>query len=311
MRAGSHASPLRNHLDMIGLSPDRPLHRIQKPLNLSTSDLEMNQAHHDDLDDLLAKYSQPELQTDTFEDVHDGDDPGTCVISLMNELLEEALTHKATHIHLYPTKEEFRAAYRIDGLLSQAGSFPDRLKNAIAGRLKVMSQMDLAERRRPQSGRITLVRDAGRASFFVETTPTLHGERITMRILPSVTGPMRLVELGLSEPVYQSLLETLALRQGLFLVAGPTGSGKTTTLYAMLAQLDPHVRSILTIECPPERTLVGIRQMEAVPAMGIDVPLLLRSAARHDPEVSRSGVGGNDASTGEHRLSCVGWHPYK
>lgn len=207
------------------------------------------------------------------------------VIELLNEILDEAPRENASHIHFQPTSDQVLVRYRIDGVLGERMAVPKELHPTLCARVKVIASMDLAERRFPQGGRFTKTTSVGDVFFAVDVAPTLHGEHITLRLeLPDEKiRPMS--DLGLGDSLEETLRRIIEEPQGLFVVAGPTGSGKTTTLYALLCAMRTSEKNVLTIESPIERALPGVSQMEAVPAMGLDFPRLLRSAQRQDADV--------------------------
>jgi len=215
----------------------------------------------------------------------DGEHNGSPIIDMLNQILDGASRQNASHVHFQPTSDQVLVRYRIDGLLCERTVFSKRLHSTLSARVKVVAGMDITERRLPQGGRFTKTTPVGNVLFAVDATPTLHGERITLR-LGFPDGRLRTMnELGLSQPLAETLRRIIARPEGLFVVAGPTGSGKTTTLYALLCATDSPDKNVMTIESPIEHALPEISQMEAVPVMGADVPRLLRSAQHQDADV--------------------------
>jgi general secretion pathway protein E len=212
-----------------------------------------------------------------------GDD--TPVIRLVNALLFQAVRDEASDIHIEPYERALAVRFRIDGVLHDVLSPPPRLQPTIASRVKIMAGLDIAERRLPQDGRIR-VRVAGRdVDVRVSLVPTPFGERIALRLLDRTSARLDLAELGLAPAVAAGVDELLMQSHGLVLVTGPTGSGKTTTLYAALRRLADGARNVMTIEDPIEYQLRGIGQMQASPRIGLDFAAGLRAVLRQDPDV--------------------------
>lgn len=218
------------------------------------------------------------------EDRSDEGSDGSPVIRLLIEILDEALQLGASHVHFQPTEHHFLVRYRIDGILSPVRSLPRRVAPVITGRLKVMADMDVAEKRRPQGGRFWLVRE-GRPLLNVDTVPTLHGERITLQIGRQDKEQRQLHELGFAVSAEQTLRRLISEERGLLIVTGPTGGGITTTLHAMVSAANSPERNLLTIEYSIERQLKDISQIEVRPQIGNDISSLLRHARRQDADV--------------------------
>jgi general secretion pathway protein E len=209
----------------------------------------------------------------------------TPVIRLVNALLFQAVKEGASDIHLEPYERSVAVRFRIDGLLHEVLAPPARLHPTIASRLKVMAGLDIAERRLPQDGRIR-VRVAGRdVDIRVSIVPTAFGERIVLRLLDRASALLDLADLGLAPATAAALERVLGQSHGIVLVTGPTGSGKTTTLYAALRRLAAGERNIMTIEDPVEYQLRGIGQMQAKPRIGLTFAAGLRAVLRQDPDV--------------------------
>ena len=209
----------------------------------------------------------------------------TPVIRLVNALLFQAVRDDASDIHIEPYERSLAVRFRIDGVLHDVLSPPCRLQPTIAARIKVMAALDIAERRLPQDGRIR-VRVAGRdVDVRVSLVPTPFGERIALRLLDRASARLELSALGLASAVAAGFDELLAESHGLVLVTGPTGSGKTTTLYAALRRLASGARNIMTIEDPIEYQLSGIGQMQANGRIGLNFAAGLRAVLRQDPDV--------------------------
>ena len=211
------------------------------------------------------------------------------VIRLVNQIIARAVETQASDIHIEPFEDRLRVRYRYDGVLHEAESPPPRLTAAITSRIKIMSRLDIAERRLPQDGRIKLAVRGHEIDFRVSTIPSLHGETVVLRILDRNSVVFDYGKLGLPAPVIASLSTALELPNGIVLVTGPTGSGKTTTLYTGLLALNSITRKVVTVEDPIEYQLAGINQIQVKPQIGLGFASLLRSILRQDPDVIMVG----------------------
>ncbi len=211
------------------------------------------------------------------------------VIRLVNGIIARAVESQASDIHIEPFEDRLRVRYRYDGVLHEAESPPARLTAAITSRIKIMSRLDIAERRLPQDGRIKLAVRGQEIDFRVSTIPSLHGETVVLRVLDRSTVTFEYAKLGLAAPVVARLDAALALPNGIVLVTGPTGSGKTTTLYTGLLSLNSVVRKVVTVEDPIEYQLPGVNQIQVKPGIGLSFANLLRSILRQDPDVIMVG----------------------
>ena len=211
------------------------------------------------------------------------------VIRMINALLAEAVRSEASDIHLEPFEQRAVVRFRRDGLLKDVVTPPRGLHAALVSRIKVMAQLDIAEKRLPQDGRITL-RIAGRpVDVRVSTVPTGQGERVVLRLLQKDAGRLDLAQLGMAEGIEAALDECIRLPHGLILVTGPTGSGKTTTLYAALSRLDRQRLNIMTVEDPIEYELEGIGQIPVNSRIDMSFARALRAILRQDPDVVMVG----------------------
>jgi general secretion pathway protein E len=211
------------------------------------------------------------------------------VIRLVNQIIARAVETQASDVHFEPFEDRLRVRYRYDGVLHEAESPPSRLTAAITSRVKIMARLDIAERRLPQDGRIKLAVRGAEVDFRVSTVPSLHGESVVVRVLDRSTVAFDYQKLGLSAPVVARFGATLGLPNGIVLVTGPTGSGKTTTLYTGLLALNSVARKIITIEDPIEYQLTGINQIQVKEQIGLKFATLLRSILRQDPDVIMVG----------------------
>jgi general secretion pathway protein E len=211
------------------------------------------------------------------------------VIRLVNLLITRAVETLASDIHIEPFEDRLRVRYRYDGVLHEAEAPPRHLAAAITSRIKIMARLDIAERRMPQDGRIKLAVRGQDVDFRVSTIPSLHGETVVLRILDRAAVAFDYARLGLSPSVIRKLGSALELPNGIVLVTGPTGSGKTTTLYTGLLALNSVVRKIVTVEDPIEYQLEGINQIQVRAQISLTFASLLRSILRQDPDVIMVG----------------------
>ncbi len=211
------------------------------------------------------------------------------VIRMVNLLIARALEARASDIHIEPFAGTLKVRYRIDGVLQETEAPPARSAAAIISRIKVMANLNIAERRLPQDGRIRVRIEGRDIDMRISTVPTLHGESVVMRLLDKGRVALELDALGFSGDILTAFEQVLGRPQGIILVTGPTGSGKTTTLYAALQRLNTPERKILTVEDPVEYRLEGINQIQVKPAIGLTFANALRSILRQDPEVIMIG----------------------
>ena len=214
---------------------------------------------------------------------------GAPVIRLVNQMIARAVESQASDIHIEPSEDRLRVRYRYDGVLHEEESPPSRLSAAIVSRIKIMAKLDIAERRLPQDGRLKLTVRGQEVDFRVSTVPSLHGETVVLRILDRNAVELDFTNLGLPRVIAERLTASLSLPNGIVLVTGPTGSGKTTTLYTSLLQIDSVARKIVTVEDPIEYQLAGVNQIQVKPQIGLNFASLLRSILRQDPDVIMVG----------------------
>ena len=222
---------------------------------------------------------------DTDLDAAGGDEAS--IIRFVNQVLRDAIQLRASDIHLEPFEDEFRIRYRIDGVL-QDTAVPAQLKRfqpAIVSRVKILSHLNIAEKRLPQDGRIKIRLDDAEVDIRVSVIPMLHGEAVVMRLLRQDATLRGLPELGMAEREQSCLRRVLQMPHGIILVTGPTGSGKTSTLYTALNEINDAVRKIITVEDPVEYQLKGVNQIQVNEKSGLTFARGLRSILRHDPDV--------------------------
>lgn len=207
------------------------------------------------------------------------------IVKYVNGIIEQGIDSRASDIHLEPTEQDLRIRYRIDGVLTEVDSVPRAVQSALLSRLKIMSALDITERRVPQNGRITM--DLGRRSvdLRVATLPTVWGEKIVMRVLDTGGINLDLRELGFSEQNYERFSASFTKPHGMLLVTGPTGSGKSTTLYGTLMEISKPEVNIITVEDPVEYRLPGVNQVQVNPKAGMTFAAVLPAILRSDPDV--------------------------
>lgn len=231
------------------------------------------------------------IGVDMKEDVHHLRDMAfeAPIIKLVNMLLTRAVESRASDIHVEPFENNIKVRYRIDGALNEVESLPRRIQSAVTSRIKIMSKMNIAERRLPQDGRIKL-RVTGRdIDIRVSTIPTIFGESVVMRILDKGSTMIVLEHLGFPEETLRKYKTLITIPYGMLLVTGPTGSGKTTTLYASLSRINSVDKKIITIEDPIEYQIEGINQIQVKPKIGLTFANGLRHIVRQDPDVIMVG----------------------
>jgi type II secretory ATPase GspE/PulE/Tfp pilus assembly ATPase PilB-like protein len=220
------------------------------------------------------------------------------LINLVNLIILEAIRARASDIHVEPFEKELKVKYRIDGVLKEQSPPPKNLQPAITSRVKIMAGMNIAERYVPQDGHITLRYEGRKIDIRVSTVPTLYGESVVMRILDKESIRLDLENLGVREDDRREIHRIINVPHGMFLVTGPTGSGKTTTLYTCLSLVTDPTKKIITIEDPVEYELHGVNQIPVNPKRGLSFATGLRSILRQDPDIVMVGEI-RDAETAE------------
>jgi general secretion pathway protein E/type IV pilus assembly protein PilB len=217
----------------------------------------------------------------------EGEEDQASIIRFVNQVLKDAIELRASDIHLEPFEDEFRIRYRIDGELQEV-PVPAQLKRfqpAIVSRVKILSHLNIAEKRLPQDGRIKVRIDEAEVDIRVSVIPMLHGEAVVMRLLRQNSTLRGLKEIGMNQRELEHFQHVLGLPHGIILVTGPTGSGKTSTLYTALNEINDAVRKIITVEDPVEYQLKGVNQIQVNEKSGLTFARGLRSILRHDPDV--------------------------
>ncbi len=211
------------------------------------------------------------------------------VANIVNQLLEYAIKTRASDIHIEPQEEQTRVRYRIDGILQEKILLPKGVHDALISRIKILSVLKIDEKRLPQDGRFTFTYGQNEVDLRISTVPTVFGEKVVMRLLPKSTGAPTLLELGLRGGSLKNLESQLLRPHGIILICGPTGSGKTTTLYSILTKISKTSVNILTIEDPVEYQIQGVNQVQVNPAVGLTFASALRSFLRQDPNIIMVG----------------------
>jgi len=289
------ADPLDLHpLDEVAARLGRPV----APLAVPSGEIvrAMNRAFEETaepLDAALSDMSEDSLEgitreVEASEDLMDMANKAP-IVKLVNTLLSQALPLRASDIHLQPFADHLRVRYRVDGMLAAKMEIPKKIQEAVISRVKVMGKMDIAERRLPQDGGMNFTYAGREVDVRISTIPTQHGERIVMRLQDKSSGLYRLDRVGLAPADLATLRRLIRLSHGILLVTGPTGSGKTTTLYSMLSEINAPEKNIITIEEPVEYLLPGISQIQVSPKKGLTFASGLRSILRQDPNIIMVG----------------------
>ena len=207
------------------------------------------------------------------------------IVALVNALLKQAVLMGASDVHVEPKEAHVQVRYRIDGVLVPRDPIPRRHAAAVTARLKILARLDITERRRPQDGSFVVEVDGRRVDFRVSSFPTIHGQKVVLRILDRASTRLGFDQLGFPPHVADAIRRVMRCREGLFLVTGPTGSGKSTTLYTLLAEMDGTGQNIVTLEDPVEYQLETTTQSQVNPALGFTFAEALRCVLRQDPDV--------------------------
>ncbi len=281
-----------NHTEMILVEDHKLVKAIDKMMEALDTSLDMDGDDFDELDDLELGDTEPAEDDDV--DVDDAP-----VVRFVNKMLLDAIKKGASDLHFEPYEKYYRVRYRIDGVLQETSKPPLALSNKIAARIKVMSRMDVSERRVPQDGRIKLKLSKKKSiDFRVSTCPTLFGEKTVMRILDSDAANLSIDVLGYEDAQKEAFLTNLHKPYGMFLVTGPTGSGKTVSLYTGINILNTVDINISTAEDPVEINLPGVNQVQIEERTGMTFPKALKAFLRQDPDIILVGEI-RDLSTAE------------
>jgi type IV pilus assembly protein PilB len=207
------------------------------------------------------------------------------IVRYVNSLIEQAIQNRASDLHLEPTEDDMRVRYRIDGVLHEVDTVPQAVQSALISRLKIMSNVDITERRVPQNGRMTVQIGPRSVDLRTATLPTVWGEKVVLRVLDTGGIDLKLKKLGFTDENYRRFSESFSKPHGMVLVTGPTGSGKSTTLYATLAQISNPTVNIITVEDPVEYRLAGVNQVQVNHKAGLTFAAVLPAILRSDPDI--------------------------
>ncbi|MCL2898930.1 type II secretion system protein GspE [Brenneria tiliae] len=243
----------------------------------------------------VVKETSEDYQAETESHISDEDAPA---VQFINQILRLAIQRRASDIHFEPLPADYRVRLRIDGVLQEASPPPSGLSARITARLKIMGKLNIAERRLPQDGQFSIMLDRQSCSLRIATLPVHHGEKVVLRILQTRRQELALDKLGLADADLKQLMRVLNAPQGMILVTGPTGSGKTVTLYSAISWLNHVSRNICSVEDPVEIPLPGINQTAINPKADLDFSRILRALLRQDPDVIMVGEI-RDAETAE------------
>ncbi|GAA0441005.1 GspE/PulE family protein [Leifsonia naganoensis] len=238
----------------------------------------------DELSDLTTTLEEESAPVQDTAIAESGDDDAP-IVRFVNLLVSQAIQDHASDIHIEPAEHDVRVRYRIDGVLHAMQSAPKAIQNGVISRLKIMSDIDIAERRKPQDGRMSVVHGGRQIDLRVATLPTVWGEKVVMRILDNTNTGMTLRDLNLLERNFETYRASYSKPYGMILVTGPTGSGKSTTLYTTLNAVARPEINVITVEDPVEYRMPGVNQVQVNPKAGLTFASALRSILRSDPDV--------------------------
>lgn len=257
--------------------------QIQEAINKN-----YGQTETESVDSLLVEFTDTAIeftQTESAGTMANADDSDAPVVRLVNLIISEAISLRASDIHIEPFADRVRVRYRIDGVLVERDAAPRRLLLPLLSRLKIMGSIDISEKRRPQDGRIKMTVSGKHFDLRVSMLPSVHGQSAVMRILDRGNIQVSIKDLGFAEDDYIRFQQIIKRPNGIFLVTGPTGSGKTTTLYSALNELNRPDRKIITAEDPVEYYLPGINQVEVKHGIGLDFARIIRAMLRQAPNI--------------------------
>jgi type IV pilus assembly protein PilB len=237
-----------------------------------------------DLDDLTTTIDASHVADNDLSNVHEAHDDAP-IVKFVNLLITQAVQDRASDIHIEPEEHELRVRYRIDGVLHEVMHSPKSIASGVISRLKIMADMNIAERRKPQDGRLSVSVNGKKIDLRVASLPTVWGEKVVMRILDNSTARLNLTDLGFQEKAYERYQRSFTKPYGMILVTGPTGSGKSTTLYATLNIVSSPDKNVITVEDPVEYRLPGVNQVQTNVKAGLTFASALRSILRSDPDV--------------------------
>ena len=291
VRVAFHDPSRMDVQDKLNFMLNRPIEIVVVPKDQILAAIERyyagDEGGGESVDSMITEFTETQIdftQTEAASATPEEDDSAP-VIKLVNLIISEAVKMRASDIHIEPFEDRVRIRYRIDGSLVERDNAPRRLLAAIVSRVKIMGSIDIAEKRRPQDGRIKTRAGGKEFDLRVSVLPTNHGQAVVMRILDRDNIKIGIRNLGFSEESYATFQNIIRRPNGIFLVTGPTGSGKTTTLYSALGELNRPDRKIITAEDPVEYYLPGINQVEVKHSIGLDFQRIIRAMLRQAPNV--------------------------
>lgn len=238
---------------------------------------------------LLGDLEAEDVEVIQSTDDEESDVDTAPVIRLVNMLISEAIRTRSSDIHIEPEEKGVRVRCRIDGVLKEMPGIPKKMQNAVISRIKIIAELDISEKRKPQDGRFKMKADNKVVDFRVSTVPTVHGEKVVMRLLDKSNLQLDLTKLGFEPEALQKFERAIRRPYGMIVVTGPTGSGKSTTLYSGLSRINDPTKNIMTAEDPVEYQIKGINQVQARPDIGMGFGEVLKSFLRQDPDVIMVG----------------------
>lgn len=239
----------------------------------------------EEIEDIASALEESHAEENDLSAVGDAVEDDAPIVRFVNILVTQAIQDRASDIHIEPAEKDMLVRYRIDGVLHEMQRAPKQIQSGVISRLKIMSDIDIAERRKPQDGRMSVMHNGRKVDLRVATLPTVWGEKVVMRILDNSTASLDLRELSFLDDNYEVYKESYSKPYGMILVTGPTGSGKSTTLYATLNAVARPEINVITVEDPVEYRLPGINQVQVNPKAGLTFASALRSILRSDPDV--------------------------
>src|SRR5450759_4767133 len=238
-----------------------------------------------EMEDIQSSFDEAQADQEELSKVGEFVEDDAPIVRFVNLLISQAIQDRASDIHIEPTETDLRVRYRIDGVLKEVRRSPKQIQAGVISRVKILSEIDIAERRRPQDGRMSVTHNGRKIDLRVATLPTVWGEKVVMRILDNSTALLDLSDLGFLERNKTVYEQSYTKPYGMMLVTGPTGSGKSTTLYATLNAVSRPEINVITVEDPVEYRLPGINQVQVNPKAGLTFAGALRSILRCDPDV--------------------------
>ncbi len=266
-------------------------HRISSAIDrlYGGNDSDKMAAFLSDVEGLTTDIPKPDADQEVVDVSMLGEGEDAPVVKIVNHIIYQAVKNQASDIHVEPFEKKVRVRYRVDGALIEGPEPPKSMQNAVSSRLKIMAQLDIAERRKPQDGKFQVRAEGRTIDFRVSTLPTIYGEKVVMRILDSSNLALSLDTLGFEEKALRDFREAIAAPYGMILVTGPTGSGKTTTLYSAVKEIFDDESNFVTVEDPVEYQMDRINQVQVNPKSGLTFSAALRSILRQDPDVVMIG----------------------